>query len=440
MPNGVAVKESTLQQTGAWKQAIPLVIALGLIIFSRSYVTHIEIDWLNFIPALATIYLIFFVLAPQRVLSRSSFVQSAVSDDRSARKSFGSFLFSRWFRSLVLFALLITTVEFGLRCLSFHRSLTYARVGDLLFTPVPNQKYVEKISLSHSEVNNYGLRGADLSPKDFEGKEVILCLGDSITYGYGVDDAHTYPAELQKALDQKYPGHYLVLNAGTNAYPMSFEDQRFLYLWNMGLRPQVVIVGYSMNEGWLGNMVDSDAKTKDAFGQRVKFKNALRSFAFYNLVVENWARNYYNHVKGKFVPGTNRLSLTPEEMDSRYEGYLDRIVGHLKSHNVEPIFLLFAGYNGQTHRYDTLGPFESRFEAFAKSHNIPIMRSEDVLRVGEPANATLENYFIDQAHMNESGTVKVAGALANFLPGAINAENSTAPSNQRSALAAPAGH
>jgi len=52
----------------------------------------------------------------------------------------------------------------------------------------------------------------------------------------------------------------------------------------------------------------------------------------------------------------------------------------------------------------------------------------------------LENYFIDQAHMNESGTVKVAGALANFLPGAINAENSNAPSNQRSALAAPAGH
>ena len=154
MPNAVATKVSTTnQQSGAWKQSIPFVVALALIFFSREYIRHIKVDWLNFIPVLATLYLIYFVIAPQRALNGSQFVQTAVSDDRSVRKPFGSFLFSRWFRSLLLFVLLLTTVEFGLRCLSFHRSLEYERVGDLLFTPVPNQKYVEKISLSHSEVN-----------------------------------------------------------------------------------------------------------------------------------------------------------------------------------------------------------------------------------------------------------------------------------------------
>jgi lysophospholipase L1-like esterase len=266
-------------------------------------------------------------------------------------------------------------------------------------------------------INSYGLRGGpiDTSP----GKETILCLGDSITYGYGVDDAHSYPALLQAALDREFPGSSSVLNGGVDAYPLSFEDKKFLYLWNRGLRPNVVIVGYSMNEGRLAHLVDSSEEIKREFARRVWLKNHVRSFALYNLVVENLARNYYDKMKGKLVPGTNFAVLSREELDKRYDGYLERILSDLQSRNVKPVFLLFCSFNGQTGRYDTEGPFEKRFVDFAEKTGIPLLRSDEILREGEPENVSLVKYFIDGAHMNELGTQKVAAKLAEFLPSAL---------------------
>lgn len=128
---------------------------------------------------------------------------------------------SAWFRSRVLIALSLVTVEFGLRTVSYHRALLYEREGDLLFTPLPNQQYTEKVSLSSSHTNELGLRGGPINLHSKTTK--ILALGDSVTYGYGVDDDHTYPARLQKVLDGKFPGQFTVLNGGVNAYRVSFE-------------------------------------------------------------------------------------------------------------------------------------------------------------------------------------------------------------------------
>src|SRR5262249_22814795 len=150
----------------------------------------------------------------------------------------------------------------------------YERQGDLLYTPIPNQDYLEKISLTESRINEYGLRGSAVDPA---GKEIILCVGDSVTYGYGVDDKNTYPAQLQDALDQKFPGRFLVLNGGVDGYPTPFMREKFLYLWNHGIHPALVVVGYSFNEGGMGRFAYVDEKTKSQFAARVRMKNRLRS-------------------------------------------------------------------------------------------------------------------------------------------------------------------
>ncbi len=283
-----------------------------------------------------------------------------------------------------------------------------------MFTPVPNQSYVEKVSLTHSTINSFGLRGepVDSSP----GTETILCLGDSVTYGYGVDDAHSYPARLQAELNREFPGGYSVLNGGVDAYPIAFEDQKFLYLWNRGIHPNVVLVGYSFNEGFLGHLVDSSEEVKREFARRVWLKNYLRSFAFYNLVAEKWASTYYDRMKGNLVPGTNFAVLSKEEVDRRYEGYLERLLGDLQSRNVKPVFLLFGSFNGPSGKYNTDGPFEERFVRFAEKNGLPLLRSGDMLRSGEAENASLAKYFVDAVHMNELGTQKVAGNLAELVP------------------------
>jgi len=61
--------------------------------------------------------------------------------------------------------------------------------------------------------------------------------------------------------------------------------EKFLYLWNQGIRPELVIVGYSHNEGLLPEEVLRGGEDlKGSFERRVKLKNFLRSYALNNLL------------------------------------------------------------------------------------------------------------------------------------------------------------
>ena len=403
--------------TGYGRRTI-LLLAILTIIFNRQIAPNISRDWLNLIPLAAALYIGYCLVAPGRVFRPGGYVSRATSNDPTQSKLPGAFLFSRGFRSILLIAVFLTSAEFALRCFSYHRALQYERQGDLLFTPVPNQQYVEKISLTASTINDYGLRGGPVpGAATDEGKPTILCLGDSITYGYGVDDDKTYPAWLQRDLDRASGQQYVVLNGGVDAYPIALEHQKFLYLWNRGLRPQTVLIGYSFNEGGIGlQAANGDGKTKDGIEARVKAKNKLRSIALYTLVVENWARHYYDRIKGHLVPGTNFTQLSQTEAASMYDQFLDAFVSDLRAHNVKPVFVLFAGYDGRTRRYDDQGPFQVEFGSYAERNRIPLFRARDALAVGEPRDSDLHQYFIDHAHLSEQGTEKVAAALAQFLP------------------------
>ena len=170
----------------------------------------------------------------------------------------------------------------------------------------------------------------------------------------------------------------------------------------------------------MGHLVDSNEQNKRQFAERVWFKNYLRSFALYNFVIENLARNYYGLMKARLVPGTNFAQLSREDVENRYEGFLQRLLSHVRSRNVKPMFVLFCGFNRETGRYDKEGPYERKFAEFAQKNGIPMLRSDEVLRRGEPENVDLAKYFIDLAHMNELGTQKVAERLAKSLPDVLD--------------------
>jgi lysophospholipase L1-like esterase len=344
-------------------------------------------------------------------------VARCLSKDRDT-KPVGGFLFSPWVRSMLLLAVLPMSAEFGLRCVSYHRALLYQRQGDLLYAPIPNQEYVEKISLSHSQVNEYGLRGG---PVELKGRKIILCLGDSVTYGYGIDDQHTYPVELQKALDQKYPGRFAVLNGGVDGYPVAFMRLRFLDLWKRGIHPDIVVLGYSFNEGGaLPQYLAGDENTKEKFAARVRMKNRVRRIALYNLIVENWARASYNRMKKYMVPGTNSRTLSPEDVQTRYQETLQNLNDDFHSRHVKPVFALFAGYDGRSGQYDTRGPFQVKFREFAESHTIPLLPGTQALMSGELEASGIAKYFQDQCHMKENGTQKFGQGLADLLTTSLN--------------------
>ena len=89
--------------------------------------------------------------------------------------------------------------------------------------------------------NSLGFRGPEIAPKSPD-RPRVLVLGDSMTYGHGVEDAETFSAVLQ----QLEPG-LEVINAGVPGYS-GVEELLLLRTDGMRLAPDLVILGFFWND------------------------------------------------------------------------------------------------------------------------------------------------------------------------------------------------
>lgn len=76
----------------------------------------------------------------------------------------------------------------------------------------------------------------------------VLCLGDSFTYGVGVDDRNTFPALLQTYLQTRFPDRRVeVVNAGVPFYDI-FDELSYYRDKGRLLAPDVVVLQFYIND------------------------------------------------------------------------------------------------------------------------------------------------------------------------------------------------
>lgn len=109
--------------------------------------------------------------------------------------------------------------------------------------------------------NKTGLRGKELRPLE-KNSVCILCLGDSFTWGWGVNDNEAYPAELEKILQSRYPLlDVQVLNAGVSGYGTD-EELEFLKKFGASLKPNIVIVQFFSGNDFNDNRLPANHSTE----------------------------------------------------------------------------------------------------------------------------------------------------------------------------------
>jgi acyl-CoA thioesterase I len=91
-------------------------------------------------------------------------------------------------------------------------------------------------------------------------RPVLVCFGDSITAGYGLQQNEAYPAALQRKLDAA-GYHYKVVNEGTSG--ATTKDAVASVPGVLKLQPQVVIVEYGGNDGLRGLPLDATRRNLD---------------------------------------------------------------------------------------------------------------------------------------------------------------------------------
>ena len=92
-------------------------------------------------------------------------------------------------------------------------------------------------------------------------RPILVCFGDSITAGYGLETGQSFPDALQRDLDRR-GYHYKVINQGTSGATTkdAVADLHTILL----LHPAVVIVEFGGNDGLRGLPLSETRRNLDA--------------------------------------------------------------------------------------------------------------------------------------------------------------------------------
>jgi lysophospholipase L1-like esterase len=134
-----------------------------------------------------------------------------------------------------------------------------ARDVDLLWRNVPDARKTLLINPQPFgreaywtiENNSEGFRGPQRHVDGDHNVYRVLCIGDSITFGFNVDQPGAYPRQLQSLLESRYPTRgFEVVNAGVPGWTW-LQGLRFLETRGLGVRPDLIVMGHGTNDQFL---------------------------------------------------------------------------------------------------------------------------------------------------------------------------------------------
>lgn len=279
-----------------------------------------------------------------------------------------------------------------------------------------------------------GFRGAEFADRKPAGSVRIAVLGDSSTFGWGVEHFESYPERLAGELAMRWnvPRERVeVLNLGVPGYS-SFQGRVLLEREVLALEPDVVLFSYLSNDGAVTGQ--SDAATYEqrlgASGALLEWLHASRAFE----TLEAWI-------------GVLRRRIQPPAEPNPYDAAQRNIASYeLAANNLRDAVSLARGagvplvFVGQctrgepaqvmarvaretgTPHLDATALLETRVPEIATADRFRQHRAEMRDRYGGPeldANPGWLAFLPDACHPNALGHRLVAEALADVVAGAV---------------------
>jgi lysophospholipase L1-like esterase len=96
-------------------------------------------------------------------------------------------------------------------------------------------------------INSLGLRGPEISLEKKSGEMRVLMLGDSLTFGWGVEESETTTRRLERLLRAKWSEEVTVINSGVGNYNTEMEVTYFKER-GLALQPDIVVLNYFIND------------------------------------------------------------------------------------------------------------------------------------------------------------------------------------------------
>lgn len=252
------------------------------------------------------------------------------------------------------------------------------------------------------KINSKGFRDKEYNIKKDKNTIRIIVLGDSSTFGIGVDSlSKTYHSLLEKNLNNNYNSkkNFEVINGGVTGYT-SYQGLQLYKNKFAKYNPDIVTFYFGINDP-IDRFYLNDKQIIDINNSK-NIKNINNymtdSSAFYRLV-SKIILNY----KIKSSNKVQRVSL---------EDYRKNIIelNELCKNNGAVLMLISPPLNNK--KYDTrkekIINYRKELERISKQHNIPLLT---IKRLTEKSKINNHMFFSDSVHPNEHGNKILMQAL-----------------------------
>jgi len=314
--------------------------------------------------------------------------------------------------SAVVFLLCVLVCEIVLRLNGYGNLEIYDPDPRLYWRLKPRQDCFTKIDHRPVHINSHGTRGPEFDPVKAANTIRILSLGDSRTFGWGLNEAETYSAKLEQLLAAQYGGakRVEVINAGVNAWSY---PQLLTYFRDPGVkyRPDFVIVG----EANLWTQF-SDRNPPEFVRQmmwRVRVKNFLRRFALYHYVMEVKLEKIYAEQRKKFIPvGADNDPLFKEQQqrdpDALFRTSIEELCRLALTNGAQPV-LIYIPWSTDLHVTNPPASLRVKRDVHDRL-GVPLLDLAPDLQEGETLYLTG-----DPVHLNARGNEVVSRRLFEAL-------------------------
>lgn len=145
-------------------------------------------------------------------------------------------------------------LELGIRLIDPFGISYYERIGNYMRDKLLDDQLVFRHKPSwetrYGDVlvtyNERGLRDRPILPKG-EGEYRVLALGDSVTFGWGVDQDKTFAARLELLLQGRLHRPVRVINSGVGGYN-TVQELTYFKQEGITLQPDLVLLTYVQND------------------------------------------------------------------------------------------------------------------------------------------------------------------------------------------------
>lgn len=249
----------------------------------------------------------------------------------------------------------------------------------------------------------------------------IVCLGDSFTYGLGVEPAYNYPEQLEKMLNNgNLNRRFKVFNL---AIPSSNSSQHLKYLediLNRYKKPDLIIILTGANDSW--NLTDSNIyKFIDKKKKKPELINIKLKIFFSNFRVYKMLKLIILNIKGR--PPESQID--PFKLIPKYENIDTAILMELLEYNLTRIADLARSNNIKIilHNYprgDLYG--ENIAERVAGRFNVPFVDNFATFNEKLKTLSYQDLFLYDVSHPNEQGYKLIAENLYKIISKMVNQE------------------